>query len=82
MSSHFKIKDYSLRIATVWRMLATGKSTRDVAELVGMTPKHVRRIITEREREMDREFDIANSPNVIQFELPGSGWRQDPADEF
>lgn len=45
--SHFTIKDYSFRMATIHRMHGAGKKPREIAETVGMSANHVRRIIAD-----------------------------------
>ncbi len=60
--SHFKIKDYSLRIATIHRLNAHGQTGDEIADIVGVTPGHVRRILTDEVRfEALYERDICNS---------------------
>jgi DNA-binding CsgD family transcriptional regulator len=44
--SHFKIKDLSKRWATVVKMAYAGKSSREIAEVVGMTARHIRREVS------------------------------------
>lgn len=46
--SHGKIKDCHHRWATILRLHDAGKSNREIAELVGMTPGSVWRVLAER----------------------------------